>query len=175
MIVNLLIVAIALFIIIIAIQIFICYKIKTEDKPDSDCEEFKADDDEIRSKSLLYGLPNCVVNTLYSTKKYTDNSKIKVNGFATNPEDVVTVIPSTIEEYYTKKEYELMLYGAYILYHNQPLLGRRLPYNTNDPRVIEINKVLMKNNICIQYHPKYGMIYCDYIPNPDWEHIKNSN
>lgn len=57
---------------------------------------------------------------------------------------------------YTKEEYNLMMLGAMIAYQSQELLGTKIA--SNDPRCIEIRRLLIKLGVRIQYHPDHGMI-----------------
>lgn len=60
------------------------------------------------------------------------------------------------EHPYTNEEYNLMMLGAMITYQSQELLGTKIP--SNDPRCIEIRKMLTRLGVRIQYHPKHGMV-----------------
>lgn len=56
---------------------------------------------------------------------------------------------------YKREEYNLMMLGAMIAYHSQELLGTKLP--PDDPKCMEITKLLIKLGVRIQFHPDHGM------------------
>ena len=70
-------------------------------------------------------------------------------------------------DYYTFDEYQKMLMGASLAYHNQELMGRIIP--NDNPRAIDVNRYLKMNNVAIQYHPQHGMVLCDLNNNRNYE------
>ena len=98
--------------------------------------------DEIKIKSSVFGIPNDLVEKALSLRKV----KHYFGGKAKNVK-------------YSNEEYDLILLGAALAYHNQTLLGRKLPLD--HPKSIEIAKTLLEIGVSIQYHPKHGMIIVD--------------
>lgn len=101
----------------------------------------------------------------------TETDVITYSKFYNIPMDIVRIIYSQkrdwgyffnifwFRDYYTFDEYQNMLKGASLAYHNQELMGRIIP--NDNPRAMDINRYLKLNNVAIQYHPQHGMVLCD--------------
>ena len=98
--------------------------------------------DEIKIKSIVFGIPNDLVEKALSLRKV----KHYFGGKAENVK-------------YSNEEYDLILLGAALAYHSQTLLGRKLPLN--HPKSIEVCRALRNIGVSIQYHPEHGMILVD--------------
>ena len=103
-------------------------------------------EDKISVSAMVHNLPFQLVSEIYSQKK--------------------TVYPVSLfrnmkpyQVNYTQEEYELMIKGAYLANQKPQYLGRVLP--NDHPKSKEIQEMLLKLGVSIQYHPKYGMIIVD--------------
>ena len=103
---------------------------------------YNVSEEDIISSSIVYNIPMDIVRNIYSQKRayhcffghcHTDN--------------------------YTYDEYQKMLMGVSLAYHNQELMGRVIP--NDSPRAMDVNRYLKMNNVAIQYHPHHGMVLCD--------------
>lgn len=103
---------------------------------------FKATESDIIRDSLVYNIPMDIVEIIYSQNKTYQHWAY-----------------GTYLDSYSYDEYQNMLKGVHIAYHNQELLGRIIP--NNSPQAIELHRYLGSKNIAIQYHPKHGMVLCD--------------
>ena len=93
--------------------------------------------------SQVEGLPKDLVDKIFSIRKKGYRSFIhRLFGIK---EDV----------YLSKSEYMLLLRGARIAYQNQSLMGRALP--KEHPLTKEVENMLNKNRVYIQYHPHRGL------------------
>ena len=88
--------------------------------------------EKIYADALVYNLPRDLVDIIYELKRF---------------------------KHYSDQEYEYILLGAHLAYHNQSLLGRKLP--SNHPKSNEVSQALINLGVSIQYHPKHGMIIVD--------------
>lgn len=91
-----------------------------------------------RTAAYVYGLPLNLVYKILNQRK------------------VEYFMSSSRECPYTHEEYNLMMLGAMIAYQSQELLGIKLP--PNDPKCMEITRLLIKLGVRIQFHPDHGMI-----------------
>ena len=103
-------------------------------------------EDKISVSAMVNSLPYQLVSEIYSQKK-----TVHPVSFFRNPKP--------IQVNYTQEEYELMIKGAYLANQKPHYLGKALP--NNHPKSKEIQELLVKLGISIQYHPKYGMIIVD--------------
>jgi hypothetical protein len=87
--------------------------------------------------------------------------KIYVDAIAYDlPRDLVDIIYELKQfKHYSEQEYAHILQGANLAYHNQSLLGRKLPLD--HPKSIEVSQALINLGVSIQYHPNHGMIIVD--------------
>lgn len=113
------------------------FKKKIKHNLDHDFDYYATQDD--RTASYTYGIPLDLVVKIRNQKKMN-----------------YSIFLRSDEVPYTKEEYHLMMFGAMIAYQSQELLGTRIPLN--DPRCIEIHKLLIKLGVRIQYHPDHGMM-----------------
>lgn len=104
---------------------------------------YEATETDIIKDSTLYNIPMDIVRIIYSQKRDWGHL---FNTF-------------WFRDFYTFDEYQNMLKGASLTYHNQELMGRIIP--NDNPRAIDVNRYLKMNNIAIQYHPQHGMVLCD--------------
>ena len=103
---------------------------------------FTTSENGIIMDSITYNIPMDMVRIIYSQNKVCHN-----------------IFGKEYMEKYTFDEYQNMLKGASLAYHNQELMGRIIPNDT--PRAMDINRYLKLNNVAIQYHPQHGMVLCD--------------
>ena len=99
--------------------------------------------------SKLYDIPIDIVRTIYSQNKVCHN-----------------IFGKEYTEKYSFDEYQNMLKGASLIYHNQELMGRIIP--NDNPRAMDVNRYLKMNNVAIQYHPQHGMVICDLNKNKNY-------
>lgn len=102
------------------------------------------DDQQITTLAMIYKLPLKLVSKIYSQKKTVHH----VSLFGRNPKPV--------QVNYSQEEYKLMLKGANLAIENPQYLGRTLP--NDHPKSKEIQEMLVKLGVSIQYHPMYGMV-----------------
>ena len=105
------------------------------------------DDQQITTLAMIYKLPLKLVSKIYSQKKTVH----PVSLFGRNPKPV--------QVNYSQEEYKLMLKGANLAIENPQYLGRALP--NDHPKSKEIQEMLVKLGVSIQYHPMYGMVIID--------------
>ena len=103
-------------------------------------------EDKISISAMVNSLPQQLVSEIYSQKR-----TIYPFSFFSNPKP--------FQENYKQEEYELMIKGAYLANQKPHYLGKALP--NNHPKSKEIQELLVKLGVSIQYHPKYGMIIVD--------------
>ena len=103
-------------------------------------------EDKISVSAMVNSLPLQLVSEIYSQKK-----TVYPFSFFSNPKPV--------QENYKQEEYELMIKGAYLANQKPHYLGRALP--NNHPKSKEIQEMLVKLGVSIQYHPIYGMVIVD--------------
>ena len=104
------------------------------------------EEDKISVSAMVHNLPHQLVSEIYSQKK----TVYPVSFFKKSE-------PYQVD--YTQEEYELMIKGAYLANQKPQYLGRALP--NNHPKSKEIQEMLVKLGVSIQYHPVYGMIIVD--------------
>jgi hypothetical protein len=105
------------------------------------------DDQQITTLAMIYKLPLKLVSKIYSQKKTVH----PVSLFGRNPKPV--------QVNYSQEEYKLMLKGANLAIENPQYLGRALP--NDHPKSKEIQEMLVKLGVSIQYHPMHGMVIID--------------
>lgn len=110
-------------------------------------QTYNADDQQITTLAMIYKLPLKLVSKIYSQKKTVH----PVSLFGRNPKPV--------QVNYSQEEYKLMLKGANLAIENPQYLGRALP--NDHPKSKEIQEMLVKLGVSIQYHPMYGMVIID--------------
>lgn len=103
-------------------------------------------DTQITVSAMVHNLPHQLVSEIYSQKR----TVYPVSFFRKSE-------PYQID--YTQEEYELMIKGAYLANQKPHYLGNALP--NNHPKSKEIQEMLVKLRVSIQYHPKYGMVILD--------------
>ena len=103
-------------------------------------------EDKISISAMVNSLPQQLVSEIYSQKK-----TVYPFSFFRNPKPV--------QEDYKQEEYALMVKGAYLANQKPYYLGKALP--NNHPKSKEIQEMLVKLGVSIQYHPKYGMVIVD--------------
>ena len=106
-------------------------------------QTYDADDQQIAVSAMAYSLPYKLVSEIYSQKK-----TVYPVSFFRNPKPV--------QVNYSQEEYELMIKGAYLANQKPHYLGKALP--NNHPKSKEIQEMLVKLGVSIQYHPMYGMV-----------------
>ena len=104
------------------------------------------EEDKISVSAMVNNLPQQLVSEIYSQKR-----TVYLFSFFSNPKPV--------QENYKQEEYALMIKGAYLANQKPHYLGRVLP--NDHPKSKEIQEMLVKLGVSIQYHPKYGMIILD--------------
>ena len=104
------------------------------------------EEDKISVSAMVHNLPHQLVSEIYSQKKtvYPVSFFKKSEPYQVN---------------YTQEEYELMIKGAYLANQKPQYLGNALP--NNHPKSKEIQEMLVKLGVSIQYHPMYGMVILD--------------
>lgn len=107
---------------------------------------YSADDQQITVSAMANSLPYKLVSEIYSQKK-----TVHPTSFFRKSEPY--------QVYYTREEYELMIKGAYLANQKPQYLGRALP--NDHPKSKEIQEILVKLEVSIQYHPMYGMVIID--------------
>lgn len=103
-------------------------------------------EDKINISAMVNSLPYQLVSEIYSQKRTVHPFSLFRN-------------PKPYQENYKQEEYDLMIKGAYLASQNPHYLGKALP--NNHPKCKELEEILVKLGISIQYHPKYGMIIVD--------------
>jgi hypothetical protein len=103
-------------------------------------------EDKISVSAMVNSLPYQLVSEIYSQKKTVYPVSLFRN-------------PKPYQVNYTQEEYELMIKGAYLANQKPQYLGRVLP--NDHPKSKEIQEMLVKLGVSIQYHPMYGMIIVD--------------
>lgn len=103
-------------------------------------------EDKISVSAMVNNLPQQLVSEIYSQKR----TVYPVSFFRKSE-------PYQVD--YTQEEYDLMIKGAYLANQKPHYLGKALP--NNHPKSKEIQELLVKLGVSIQYHPKYGMIIVD--------------
>lgn len=107
-------------------------------------QTYDADDQQIAVSAMANSLPYKLVSEIYSQKRTIH----PVSLFGRNPKPV--------QVNYSQEEYKLMLKGANLAIENPQYLGRALP--NDHPKSKEIQEMLVKLGVSIQYHPMYGMV-----------------
>lgn len=103
-------------------------------------------EDKISVSAMVNNLPQQLVSEIYSQKR----TVYPVSFFRKSE-------PYQVD--YTQEEYDLMIKGAYLANQKPHYLGKAL--SNNHPKSKEIQELLVKLGVSIQYHPKYGMIIVD--------------
>lgn len=103
-------------------------------------------EDKISISAMVNSLPQQLVSEIYSQKR-----TVYPFSFFRNPKPV--------QENYKPEEYALMIKGAYLANQKPHYLGKALP--NDHPKSKEIQELLVKLGVSIQYHPMYGMIITD--------------
>lgn len=103
-------------------------------------------ENKISVSAMVNSLPYQLVSEIYSQKKTVYPVSLFRN-------------PKPYQVNYTQEEYELMIKGAYLANQKPHYIGNALP--NNHPKSKEIQEMLVKLVVSIQYHPKYGMIIVD--------------
>ena len=103
-------------------------------------------EDKISISAMVNSLPQQLVSEIYSQKR-----TVYPFSFFSNPKP--------FQENYKQEEYALMIKGAYLANQKPHYLGKALP--NNHPKSKELQEMLVKLGVSIQYHPKYGMIILD--------------
>lgn len=103
-------------------------------------------ENKISVSAMVNSLPYQLVSEIYSQKKTVYPVSLFRN-------------PKPYQVNYTQEEYELMIKGAYLANQKPHYIGNALP--NNHPKSKEIQEMLVKLGVSIQYHPKYGMIIVD--------------
>ena len=106
-------------------------------------QTYNADDQQITVSAMVNSLPYQLVSEIYSQKR-----TVYPFSFFRNPKPV--------QENYKQEEYALMIKGAYLANQKPQYLGRALP--NDHPKSKEIQEMLVKLGVSIQYHPMYGMV-----------------
>lgn len=106
-------------------------------------QTYDADDQQIAVSAMANSLPYKLVSEIYSQKK-----TVYPVSFFRNPKPV--------QVNYSQEEYALMIKGAYLANQKPQYLGRALP--NDHPKSKEIQEMLVKLGVSIQYHPMYGMV-----------------
>ena len=106
-------------------------------------QTYNADDQQISLSAMIYKLPYKLVSEIYSQKR-----TVHPTSFFRNPKPV--------QVNYSQEEYKLMLMGAHLAIENPQYLGRALP--NDHPKSKEIQEMLVKLGVSIQYHPMHGMV-----------------
>lgn len=104
------------------------------------------EENKISISAMVNSLPQQLVSEIYSQKR-----TVYPFSFFSNPKPV--------QENYKQEEYALMIKGAYLANQKPHYLGNALP--NNHPKSREIQEMLVKLGVSIQYHPKYGMVILD--------------
>ena len=104
------------------------------------------EENKISISAMVNSLPQQLVSEIYSQKR-----TVYPFSFFSNPKPV--------QENYKQEEYALMIKGAYLANQKPHYLGNALP--NNHPKSKEIQEMLVKLGVSIQYHPKYGMVILD--------------
>ena len=104
------------------------------------------EENKISISAMVNSLPQQLVSEIYSQKR-----TVYPFSFFSNPKPV--------QENYKQEEYALMIKGAYLANQKPHYLSRVLP--NDHPKSKEIQEMLVKLGVSIQYHPKYGMIILD--------------
>lgn len=104
------------------------------------------EEDKITVSAMVNSLPYQLVSEIYSQKK-----TVHPVSFFRKSE------PYQVD--YTQEEYGLMIKGAYLANQKPHYLGNALP--NNHPKSREIQEMLVKLGVSIQYHPIYGMVIMD--------------
>ena len=103
-------------------------------------------EDKISVSAMVNSLPQQLVSEIYSQKR-----TVYPFSFFSNPKP--------IQVDYKQEEYALMIKGAYLANQKPHYLGNALP--NNHPKSKEIQELLVKLGVSIQYHPNYVMIIVD--------------
>ena len=103
-------------------------------------------EDKISVSAMVNNLPYQLVSEIYSQKKTVHPVSLFRN-------------PKPYQVNYTQEEYELMIKGAYLANQKPQYLGRVL--SNDHPKSKEIQEMLAKMGVSIQYHPMYGMVIVD--------------
>jgi hypothetical protein len=103
-------------------------------------------ENKISVSAMVNNLPQQLVSEIYSQKRTVYPVSLFSN-------------PKPYQVNYEQKEYELMIKGAYLANQKPHYLGKALP--NDHPKSKEIQEMLVKLGVSIQYHPKYGMIIVD--------------
>ena len=104
------------------------------------------EENKISISAMVNSLPQQLVSEIYSQKR-----TVYPFSFFSNPKPV--------QENYKQEEYALMIKGAYLANQKPHYLGNALP--NNHPKSREIQEMLVKLGVSIQYHPIYGMVIMD--------------
>ena len=104
------------------------------------------EENKISVSAMVHNLPHQLVLEIYSQKKTVYPVSLFRN-------------PKPYQVNYTQEEYELMIKGAYLANQKPRYLGNAIP--NNHPKSKEIQEMLVKLGVSIQYHPVYGMIIVD--------------
>lgn len=103
-------------------------------------------EDKISVSAMVNSLPQQLVSEIYSQKR-----TVYPFSFFRNPK--------LVQVNYKPEEYALMIKGAYLANQKPHYLGKALP--NDHPKSKEIQELLVKLGVSIQYHPMYGMIIVD--------------
>lgn len=103
-------------------------------------------ENKISVSAMVNSLPQQLVSEIYSQKK-----TVYPFSFFRNQKP--------FQENYKPEEYALMIKGAYLANQKPHYLGKALP--NDHPKSKEIQELLVKLGVSIQYHPMYGMIIVD--------------